>query len=73
MAFSWLLSNPFLGDGFGAGSTFWLIICSQDPPNQQLKAIGGVAQWLACWAHNPKVRGSSPRAAHPFWVMVFVP
>ena len=23
----------------------------------------GVAQWLACWAHNPKVRGSIPRSA----------
>ena len=23
----------------------------------------GVAQWLACWAHNPKVRGSTPRSA----------
>ena len=23
----------------------------------------GVAQWLACWDHNPKVRGSKPRVA----------
>ena len=23
----------------------------------------GVAQWLACWAHNPKARGSRPRSA----------
>ncbi len=23
----------------------------------------GVAQWLACWAHNPKVRGSKPCSA----------
>ena len=23
----------------------------------------GVAQWLACWARNPKVRGSKPRSA----------
>jgi hypothetical protein len=23
----------------------------------------GVVQWLACWAHNPKVRGSKPRSA----------
>ena len=23
----------------------------------------GVAQWLACWAHNSKVRGSKPRSA----------
>ena len=23
----------------------------------------GVAQWLACWAHNPKVRGSKPHSA----------
>ena len=26
--------------------------------------ISGVAQWLACWAHNPKVRGSKPRSAN---------
>ena len=25
--------------------------------------MSGVAQWLACWAHNPKVRGSKPRSA----------
>jgi hypothetical protein len=23
----------------------------------------GAALWLACWAHNPKVRGSKPRSA----------
>ena len=23
-----------------------------------------MAQWLACWAHNPKVRGSKPRSAN---------
>ena len=27
--------------------------------------ISGVAQWLACWAHNPKVRGSKPRRLLP--------
>ena len=27
------------------------------------KNESGVAQWLACWAHNPKVRGSKPRSA----------
>ena len=26
-------------------------------------ASSGVAQWLACWAHNPKVRGSKSRSA----------
>ena len=26
-------------------------------------SMSGVAQWLACWAHNPKVRGSKPRSA----------
>ena len=25
--------------------------------------ISTLAQWLACWAHNPKVRGSKPRSA----------
>ena len=28
--------------------------------------ISGVAQWLTCWAHNPKVRGSKPRSAMRF-------
>ena len=27
----------------------------------------GVAQWLACWAHSPKVRGSKPRSAIPMF------
>ena len=27
------------------------------------KIDSGVAQWLACWAHNPKIRGSKPRPA----------
>ena len=27
----------------------------------------GVAQWLACWAHNPKVRGSKPRSTMFFY------
>ena len=27
------------------------------------ETMSGVAQWLACWAHNPKVRGSKPRSA----------
>ena len=29
----------------------------------KVPANSGVAQWLACWAHNPKVRGSKPRSA----------
>ena len=30
----------------------------------------GVAQWLACWAHNPNVRGSKPRSAIALlWVL----
>ena len=28
-----------------------------------LSSTSAVAQWLACWAHNPKVRGSKPRCA----------
>ena len=28
-----------------------------------LYCTSGVAQWLACWAHNAKVRGSKPRSA----------
>ena len=30
------------------------------------RTSSGVAQWLACWAHNPKVRGSKPRSAIAF-------
>ena len=30
---------------------------------QRVIFTSGVAQWLACWAHNPKVRGSKPRSA----------
>lgn len=29
----------------------------------RIGSISEVAQWLACWAHNPKVRGSKPRFA----------
>ena len=32
--------------------------------NLVCKIISGVAQWLACWAHTPKVRGSKPRSAN---------
>ena len=28
--------------------------------------ISTLAQWLACWAHNPKVRGSKPRRTSYF-------
>ena len=40
----------------------------------QCHAFSKVAQWLACWAQNPKVRGSKPRSAmnphvpRPLWV-----
>ena len=34
-----------------------------------LGGISGVVQWLACWTHNPKVRGSKPRPAS--FVMCF--
>ena len=32
---------------------------------EEWPSSSGVAQWLACWAHNPKVRGSKPRSAMP--------
>ena len=37
----------------------------KEPKRQdfQVHLTSGVAQWLACWAHNPKVRGSKPRSA----------
>jgi hypothetical protein len=37
-------------------SLCWRASPSSDPRS-------AVAQWLACWAHNPKVRGSKPRCA----------
>ena len=32
-------------------------------PKPSKTPMSGVAQWLACWAHNPKVRGSKPCSA----------
>ena len=29
----------------------------------QRAQLSGLAQWSACWVHNPKVRGSKPRSA----------
>ena len=37
-----------------------------------IQSSSGVAQWLACWAHNPKVRGSKPRSAN-FATSVWIP
>ena len=37
-----------------------------------IQSSSGVAQWLACWAHNPKVRGSKPRSAS-FAASVWIP
>ena len=35
-----------------------------NPDNEsRIFTTSGVAQWLACWAHNPKVRRSKPRFA----------
>ena len=34
--------------------------CGALSPSEHVSAV---AQWLACWAHNPKVRGSKPRCA----------
>ena len=39
---------------------------------QGRSATSGVAQWSACWAHNPKVRGSKPRSATFLFVFGFV-
>ena len=45
------------------------------PPHED--TTSGVAQWLACWVHNPKVRGSKPRSAmvHKVgaWARMFIP
>ena len=37
---------------------------NQRTPHPLITTSSGVAQWLACWAHNPKVRGSKPRSAN---------
>ena len=38
-----------------------------------VRTMSGVAQWLACWAHNPKVRGSKPRSAMSLFVFTATP
>ena len=38
-----------------------IIVCTATLLQHRLQS--GVAQCLACWAHNPKVRGSKPRSA----------
>ena len=32
-------------------------------PPDAVRIHSGLVRWLACWAHNPKVRGSKPRSA----------
>ena len=46
-----------------ASATRWKRRACRNTFLGQDAAISGVAQWLACWAHNPKVRGSKPRSA----------
>ena len=41
----------------------WLVFLLPVSFIQRLMRTSRVAQWLACWAHNPKVRGSKPRSA----------
>ena len=44
--------------------SFHSALCTNEPwPSSHTCCHSGVAQWLACWAHNPKVRGSKPRSA----------
>ena len=38
---------------------FWTCLRS----HHQAETMSGVAQWFACWAHNPKVPGSKPGCA----------
>ena len=38
---------------------FWMCLRN----HHQAETMSGVAQWLACWAHNPKVPGSKPGCA----------
>ena len=42
------------------------LVCSAAAGRQSIECIklkSGVAQWLACWAHNSKVGGSKPLSA----------
>ena len=43
--------------------TSWLWAQDANHCANLLNNISGMAQWLACWAHNPKIRGSKPRSA----------
>ena len=38
---------------------FWMCLWN----HHQVKTMSRVAQWLVCWAHNPKVPGSKPGSA----------
>ena len=38
--------------------------------SEMLFSRSGVAQWLACWAHNPKIRGSKPRSAICYYSVI---
>ena len=54
---------------FGVAQPWWcnevgrLYTASHDPSSAPSSSVSGVAQWLACWAHNPKVPGSKPGSA----------
>ena len=47
--------------------TGYSVVCGQSHHKLARFITSGVAQWLACWAHNPKVRGSKPRSAICIW------
>ena len=50
----------------GSPMNVWLngkCSCNANGLLRRCVIMSGVAQWLACWAHNPKVRGSKPRSA----------
>ena len=55
-AWAWVAGGVARGD-MGAA------LPSSDAPPRSPTRHSGVAQWLACWAHNPKVPGSKPRSA----------
>ena len=65
--FTLLLKQKLIGAGCKQNLARLLRISEQA---EMRKNESGVAQWLACWAHNPKVRGSKPRSAifsSPCW------
>ena len=68
------LGEPRLGDAGAAPELIAREGCASAlhilTTNSSSTMVSGLAQWIACWAHNPEVPGSRPGTAslflHPF-------